>query len=85
MTTHACPLSARSSLPRALIGRRPHDTSYDTEFQIGELVEVYQTKEAGRVVGRLQIEDEMTSFLIRLATGAQRWFQECELDQFQTA
>lgn len=85
MQNHDCPLAARSSLPRSLIGRRFIDTTFDTEFQIGELVEIFHTKEAGRVVGRLQVENEMTTFLILLATGVQRWIQEFELQPFQAA
>ncbi|MFP3547419.1 hypothetical protein SB748_28870 [Rhizobium sp. SIMBA_035] len=82
MTTHTKVEPAdRTALPRALIGRRPYP-EYVWAFEIGDRVEIFETKELAVVVGRSQILGELDSFLVQIEgdTAAPLWLKDFEIE-----
>lgn len=82
MTTHTKVKPAdRTALPRALIGRRPY-TEYVWAFEIGDRVQIFETKEMGVVVGRSQILGQLDSFLVQIVgdTAAPLWLKDFEIE-----
>ena len=87
MTTHTKVKPAdRTALPRALIGRRPYP-EYVWAFEIGDRVEIFETKEPAVVVGRSQILGQLDSFLVQIVgdTAAPLWVQDFQISSFPTA